>query len=479
MKSRLFLFALAALFPVLSARADLASGLLAYYDFEQSGATGLLNKAPGASAGDLSWTGTPVLSQTGFTGNASFTATDGTSDRGTLLAGNALNLVDLENVFLTAPYGSADLGGTFTISVWTYLARGSSNNSARFHVLESADSGVFDVSWGTTSTVNTTGYDDYVAFVESTGTATIGGLGAGAWQHALLAYDTTGANPAVAVYVNGSSTPVTATDTAGAFSFTALRIGDARAGRADDRHWDGMMDEIAIWNRALTPEERSEVFTKGSAGDPLVGASSFFVSVGSANPLEGTVSGGGAFAPGATASISATPQPGYIFTAWTGDFTGQPAAFDIAVNSDLSGSASFGPDLADTDGDGLTNYDEIVIYLTNPGDADTDGDEIPDGDELAITLTNPLTDDSALVDFVRANLCVDGAGSIVMTGPELTIHPVTGEVTLTLGFLGSGSGGPLAPLVPQSIVPLADGWEVTLPAPSAGTNSYRLTGGGD
>jgi hypothetical protein len=268
MKIRSVFFMLIATIPCLCPAA-LTTGLVAYYDFEESGPTGLENKAEGASGGDLSWTGTPVLSQTGFTGNASFTAADGTSNRGTLLAGNALNLVDLENVFLTAPYGSADLGGTFTISVWTYLARGSSNNSARFHVLESADSGVFDVSWGTTSTVSSTGYDDYVAFVESTGTATIGGLGAGAWQHALLTYDSTGANPTVAVYVNGSSTPVTATDTAGAFSFTALRIGDARAGRADDRHWDGMMDEIAIWNRALSADERADVFLRGSTGQPI------------------------------------------------------------------------------------------------------------------------------------------------------------------------------------------------------------------
>jgi len=37
---------------------------------------------------------------------------------------------------------------------------------------------------------------------------------------------------------------------------------------------------------------------------------------------------------------------------------------------------------ADTDGDGLTDYDEINLYGTNPNNPDTDGDGINDGDEV-------------------------------------------------------------------------------------------------
>ncbi len=51
---------------------------------------------------------------------ATVVATDeSTSDRGTLLVGNVLNLVDLENAYVVSPIGSADLGNTFTISIWT------------------------------------------------------------------------------------------------------------------------------------------------------------------------------------------------------------------------------------------------------------------------------------------------------------------------------------------------------------------------
>jgi hypothetical protein len=53
------------------------------------------------------------------------------------------------------------------------------------------------------------------------------------------------------------------------------------------------------------------------------------------------------------------------------------------------------PVLADTDGDGITDYDEIFQTLTNPLLRDTDGDGLSDGAEL-IAGTNPLLDQSVL-----------------------------------------------------------------------------------
>ena len=40
------------------------------------------------------------------------------------------------------------------------------------------------------------------------------------------------------------------------------------------------------------------------------------------------------------------------------------------------------PNKADTDGDGLTDYEEVVIYQTNPLVSDTDGDRQSDGQEV-------------------------------------------------------------------------------------------------
>jgi serine/threonine protein kinase len=60
------------------------------------------------------------------------------------------------------------------------------------------------------------------------------------------------------------------------------------------------------------------------------------------------------------------------------------------------------PDRADSDGDGLNDYDESQVYMTDPLLADTDNDGLTDGDEVIRFETNPLledTDDDGLTDF--------------------------------------------------------------------------------
>ena len=98
-----------AMIAVGSAQASLFDNLVGYYDFEETGSAGLANKAPGATGGDAAWIGTQTLSATGFGGDATFNPGDGLSDRSTLLAGNALNIVDGENSKVVVPYGTTEL----------------------------------------------------------------------------------------------------------------------------------------------------------------------------------------------------------------------------------------------------------------------------------------------------------------------------------------------------------------------------------
>ncbi len=51
-------------------------------------------------------------------------------------------------------------------------------------------------------------------------------------------------------------------------------------------------------------------------------------------------------------------------------------------------------DLADTDGDGLNDYEEVVKYKTGPTTADTDGDGLKDGEEVITYRTSPVEKDT-------------------------------------------------------------------------------------
>ncbi|MFO8133534.1 MAG: hypothetical protein R6U10_06370 [Thermoplasmatota archaeon] len=55
-------------------------------------------------------------------------------------------------------------------------------------------------------------------------------------------------------------------------------------------------------------------------------------------------------------------------------YAGEYTATEITVRHD--------PDKTDTDGDGLSDYDEYMSYMTNASNPDTDGDGIPDGLEV-------------------------------------------------------------------------------------------------
>ena len=62
------------------------------------------------------------------------------------------------------------------------------------------------------------------------------------------------------------------------------------------------------------------------------------------------------------------------------------------------------PFINDTDGDRLSDGDEVNIYQTNPLSSDTDGDNISDGDEVNKYQTNPLshdTDGDGFSDYVE------------------------------------------------------------------------------
>jgi uncharacterized repeat protein (TIGR02543 family) len=96
----------------------------------------------------------------------------------------------------------------------------------------------------------------------------------------------------------------------------------------------------------------------------------------------GTITGSGQHNTGTTATLTAKPDAGYIFSGWTGDATGTDNPLSLTIDADKVVGATFEPDNSDSDGDGLTNYAEVVTHYTNLNSSDSDADGYSDGEEV-------------------------------------------------------------------------------------------------
>lgn len=87
---------------------------------------------------------------------------------------------------------------------------------------------------------------------------------------------------------------------------------------------------------------------------------------------------------------------------WGADKIAQDPTFSLLTDSDGDGLSDIDemdiyktdPNDPDSDNDGLTDGEEVLKYKTNPLVADTDGDGLIDGDEVKKYKTNPLNKDT-------------------------------------------------------------------------------------
>jgi uncharacterized repeat protein (TIGR02543 family) len=152
------------------------------------------------------------------------------------------------------------------------------------------------------------------------------------------------------------------------------------------------LNAIAYYNGDLYVSDPGEL-----AAQPNTNGHVWKISTGyslSASADHGTLTGTGLYAAGAMAALSVTPAPGYVFSAWSGDATGSDNPVSILMNANKTVTATFGQDGADNDTDGLTNYQEIVVYGSNPAISDTDGDGFADGYEVTRNFS-PTSDTSS------------------------------------------------------------------------------------
>ncbi|MDG2487270.1 MAG: lectin-like protein, partial [Roseibacillus sp.] len=212
---------------------------------------------------------------------------------------------------------------------------------------------------------------------------------------------------------------------------------------------DGQLDDIRIYNRALSEQEVSDLYELERP--PIV-----TLEVQIADTESGSVTGAGIYDNGTEAVIEATPSPGYLFTGWGGDASGIGNPLALVMDRDFTVEALFEQDLGDTDGDGLTNYEEVAVQGTDPDNSDTDGDGFSDGLEVT-EGTSPL----AIVNFPTRNVtvippetgAVSGAGIYGLNRPAIMLAtPSPGyQFVEWAGDDGAGSDNPLLLLVDRDL----------------------------
>jgi hypothetical protein len=279
---------------------------------------------------------------------------------------------------------------------------------------EARSNGQVILSWGQATSKN--GFGVYIrdneirAYIHSYDT-TIGIIPTNSgWHYVVLAYSQ-GQLTYLIGNENGISTGSTGSGAIPNTSNSNLTIG---AGPDLNYRFNGVIDNARIYNRVLSLQEMMQLYEIEFNIEPTPPVLPQFNLL-----IEPQL--------GDTVVLDATATSGYPFPTYQWYYNGNPIpAAAGGTNPVLEFTAtlfpivdgvyrcvatnSVGSDEAETrvvlfrddDNDGLSNYQETTIHLTDPQDSDSDDDGLPDGVEINDHLTNPNdadSDDDGFSDF--------------------------------------------------------------------------------
>jgi hypothetical protein len=188
------------------------------------------------------------------------------------IVGNAMSLSTLgpnQHINVPISFGpSGTLGTEFTVSAWFDLNDSpAASGSGRYFIYESQTD--FDISYGARdSGLGEPGFNDTQSFTHEPSVNQSFADGAlGGWRHVAHTYSNDGTNTTITTYIDGVEAGTLATTVASVMD-VGINFGAARNGTVN-RGFDGLMDEIAIWDEALSPGQIARVYGFGAMGQTI------------------------------------------------------------------------------------------------------------------------------------------------------------------------------------------------------------------
>jgi hypothetical protein len=167
------------------------------------------------------------------------------------------------------------------------------------------------------------------------------------------------------------------------------------------------------------------------AGCPTALAGSYALTV-SCDAAKGTISlnpDAPYYTSGTTVTVTASPKAGYLFAAWSGASTALTSSISLTMNQDQALTASFNQDNADSDGDGLTNFQESITYGSNPNLKDSNADGVEDGQAVSMGYS-PTLNFSALIAHPPTGLYTASQMQAMAIGDLVLTKNANGSFTL-------------------------------------------------
>ena len=185
----------------------------------------------------------------------------GVADGASGVAGNALVLDGTCGIRL--PYHQDNLGTSFTLSLWYWQQ----TNDTRQCVYQTRDN--YTATYEAPAGAN----DTFASYVGQDPAGNIK-TGLKKWIHLVHTFSTAGNVVTLSVYTNGVLALTKSTTSNNMFSANQVRgvhVGAFRSatGPADGRCFKGMIDELALWKRALSAAEVLAVYQRGASGQKL------------------------------------------------------------------------------------------------------------------------------------------------------------------------------------------------------------------